>query len=64
MKKMLCNYYHDGSEWSLTIDTDDDDDWESRIESIRDSLELLGELHGIIPEDPDDKNEYTFDYPD
>lgn len=62
LKKWVCEYECDGATYALTFDTYDYEDPEARIEGMRKSLVLLGELGGIVPADSDDN--YTFDYPD
>lgn len=63
LKKWIAKYEVDGAEYSLIFDTFDYENPEDRIRGMRESLELLGELGGIIPADSDD-GPYTFDYPD
>jgi hypothetical protein len=47
-KKYICHYYHDGAEWSQTIDAYDWADAEARVKKLG-ILHLDGELMGVFP---------------
>lgn len=67
LKKWIAEYEVDGSKYALTFDTYDFEDPEARVEGMRNSLVLLGEMGGIVPADEDGNptsEPLDFDYPD
>ena len=46
-KPFVCSYFHDHSQWSLTIDAYDWDDAEARCRKL--GLKLDGELVATVP---------------
>ena len=50
-KTYTCRYYHKGAWWGLHITASDNEDAEERARKLG-SLQILGELKGVIPAFP------------
>lgn len=44
-----CEYMHNGSKWCTSFFAIDDQDAAMKLQSIKDSLEVVGVIHMVIP---------------